>query len=628
MKQRLKVYYSSCSKREIQKRKQWQNAAVASRARRVLLGCVYQSITCPGGTPDTIMEEDPACLRAINETLATMRHHHPAQAVVDLAYRFDIARGPTLGSERSRAPPLMADPSAPASCYPDRIVECIWIADQRPRLVILNFGGSDEAGIVMDGLASSNSNKNTRLFLQRRLLTQPYNQDSTRLYCPTCWQCFLSRPGLKYHTESSACIKRASKQSTAIREELELVDQRARKLVAALQPLEAQQRQQHKYDADRRRRVNQMPLSRRRTAPLVMWVDKEGDMDSMGAASNVRATVVPIRSTDTIFINQEGGSSIRHTVDTIISMCNERDETVDGIGAEAENSHSGILSPDDMIAQLQGELHYAQGQILGPMYPQVWKALGYVVPRKKVPPRKKRKRSLGGDDAATMKHSAETDSAIKAEASIADVDRPGALKDALIVDTRTLVAEVNAGRYPSFRRFFGEHLHHCAICSYKTSPPNITPNTQATLTSNHLFPCVFCQRAIHLSCAQTKYIIKEPEPEEDFMCHHCIGIIVSRRSRAEQRRQDRKQPPVSCTTSGIDIVSGSSRAPSQRRTLDHHLQRHLMIGVVTGRELECVAMQSQRVGELAELLRDAQSRLSMTMTVVNMNNARRRACQE
>ena len=98
------------------------------------------------------------------------------------------------------------------------------------------------------------------------------------------------------------------------------------------------------------------------------------------------------------------------------------------------------------------------------------------------------------------------------------------------IDTRVLVQEIDAGRYPSINRQAGlapgtgPNAGKCPIC--KMDGPD-------------LIKCNFCPRRVHISCARMKWTLRDPEPYDDFICTVCIQAVTQRRNRAERRHIER-----------------------------------------------------------------------------------------
>jgi hypothetical protein len=654
---RLKVYYSACTKRQAQRAKQARAVAVTSRARRMLLSQVQQHQT-----------------------------HHPMDndasssgPLVSDAYRVSVGRGLA-----SPPPPPLDDPSAPPESCPNRLVECEWRADQRARVVVDHQGNGETA---LEGLATNNPleappivtdtttprqrTTTVRLFLQRRLLTNAYNESTVRYYCPQCWQCFLSRPGIKYHCNggSGGSCRRKIQQSIQSRQrDLALIEQQACQLATSFAATVAQRRavsliSNAAHGADGTAAVAISPTAvgaavvPRRTGPRVIWVDPNDETKT--SLSKAAAATSDRTRMDPAILNEN--SSVAVKGDDAMDV-----ETIETGGptlrtAQADNDEP-LVSPNDVLAQLEWELYRVQGQMIGPMYPQVFKALGYLKPRKVKPPRtrvvaptipaaakavpdtRQDARSATAKAAPIVKVSgfgaaqslplsmpkrSNMDSLVPPQPVVermAPLAMPTESK-ATIVDVRTLVQEVDAGRYPTIQRFDGKHDGYCAICKLDF-PPKLptTPLLSFVAPSpmewplNHVFPCNFCTRSVHLACIHGKYIVKEPEPVEDFMCHHCISVILARRNRAEKRRQEKYGDAPSSATDATSTATAVTPADSTHEDAMDAVD--LCKGVVADREFECVAAQARRIGDLTELLRDSQSRLAIGLATQAMNQAR------
>jgi hypothetical protein len=211
----------------------------------------------------------------------------------------------------------------------------------------------------------------------------------------------------------------------------------------------------------------------------------------------------------------------------------------------------------------------AADQKHGTMYKGVFKALGYKLgkPGKKVLRTSKRKRR--------------------------STKPPPPPKPAPpIIDTRALADEVDAGRYPSMKRYNeGFHADTCFICR----------------DGGVLICCNFCRNAEHLKCIRTRFTVKDPEPEDDFMCHRCIQYILQRRNRAERRRLEKQQ------------------REEHRRQQEALEETKKNPGIRKGMEYPYLAARGQEITELVELLKDAQTRLEQSLAISKMNNIRRKA---
>mmetsp|Transcript_438 Transcript_438/g.623 ORF Transcript_438/g.623 Transcript_438/m.623 type:complete len:154 (+) Transcript_438:1437-1898(+) len=147
-----------------------------------------------------------------------------------------------------------------------------------------------------------------------------------------------------------------------------------------------------------------------------------------------------------------------------------------------------------------------------------------------------------------------------------------------------LAEEVDSGRYPSIKRYDRDHADECIVCK----------------KGGTLLCCDFCSNATHFSCIRTKLVVKEPEPEDDFMCHKCIQYILQRRVRAEKRRLRK-------TNSALD----KDPPPEENKEK------------IEENEYEVVAKRGLEVKHLIELLEDAENRLVELAGTAETNDIRR-----
>jgi hypothetical protein len=461
------------------------------------------------------------------------------------------------------------DPSAPPESHPDRIVEGLLIPDQRPRYLGPRRSNETDATpqqdfTLLEGLATTTDPTAAlpKIFLPRRLLTTLYTPEATRYYCPCCFQCFASKPGYKYHVqEEGACRSKLQAKASAWAEQRRTIDARARQFVA-------------RYDAS----THPLVPKKKHPPPLAGRADTAADPSVIPRKKPKKVSVLPADEPPAMPEDDLDASSstLLHEPDT-----NDLDA-------------SNFVSPDVVLAQLEDEFYRLQGSMLGPMYSSIWKALGYRKPVTK-PKRKRAKR-----DAAV---------AVPAASTTPSTDHA----DLAIVDIYPLVQEVDAGRYPSMKRYRGEHREdQCSICKEGDLVDGVD--------EGKLIPCNFCSQVEHFSCAQTKFILKYPEPGDDFMCHNCIGIIAARRMRAEKRRLEKLQSnEESSPMKSVPLQEQQYSSTDPARLKELHA---LTSGVVRNREFDCVAAQGSRLQELSVLLRDAKTRLTVRLEVMKMNQMR------
>jgi hypothetical protein len=251
------------------------------------------------------------------------------------------------------------------------------------------------------------------------------------------------------------------------------------------------------------------------------------------------------------------------------------------------NGDLAVNPPDALLASLKAQLVSQQrrsdDQKYGAMYVEVYKALGFKRPRKK------RKKKGEDDNDNNDKDGSGRIRKRRRAKKVKPLPPPKPLPP--IIDTSALADEVDSGRYPSMNRYKDDnHQDLCFICK----------------DGGELLCCDFCTNAVHLACIRKKFTIKDPEPEDDFMCHRCIQCILQRRARAEKRRL-RKQVKA-----------------EQKRELLAFEESQKNPEIEEGMEYQYLAQKGQEINELVEILQDAQFRLRQNMEGCKINNARRR----
>lgn len=239
-----------------------------------------------------------------------------------------------------------------------------------------------------------------------------------------------------------------------------------------------------------------------------------------------------------------------------------------------------------------------------------------------------------------------------------------------MIDLNVLVEEVDAGRFPSMKRYEeDDHIDVCEICHETSDDGDRGP----------VYCCAFCPNAEHFSCLKSRYNVHEWDEDDDFMCHSCLATCLHRRHRAERRRlgqiDDRKSKKKKTSTArddytaqdddGLapmevdddnnihvgDVDEGHQQMPplpsaaseAQRKTdidlgnISHQMPApacpsggpggliccahcatsYSQILANTTKEMEAQTVEKvgQEVGELMEMLRDAQTRLRLAVDV-------------
>jgi len=412
------------------------------------------------------------------------------------------------------------NPKIPEDSFPDRIVECILIPDQRSHFV----GPNKEFD------TRESEQRPTKLYLQRKLLTEPYDKVDRVYYCSDCGQQFTNLQTRKAHCGLHKCLQEARSK----KEKREGIERRINKEV------------EDKIQFPERRKFV-----------------KNNEKNSATAKDRKRKWKP----------KKKKQSSIYPEVTLAMGFKLVQKEKSVSIDIPPETPSTELVCElDNILDNLKGTFKIHQRKLgdqrHGSIYSDVYTALGFKHPRR-------RKSTTVGNDVGPRKRR-------RRAALQKPPPPPKPLPPA--IDVRALVDEIKSGRYPSFRIFEGEHDDYCVLCK----------------KGGNMYCCEFCKSVEHFECVLKKFTIKEPEPDEDFMCHKCIGIILSRRARAEKRRL-RKQ-----ANNEMLKKKEAETDPSN------------------GNEYPYMAAQAREVNELVELLKDSQIRLRRSIEATKVNNIRRK----
>ena len=602
-------------------------------------------------------------------------------AVWEIQYGKDPREIPS--NEHRRHPVVqpveMEDPNAPAWCFPGRIVECRWIPDARTRFV-----GAEDEQPSLDPPASLPDNR-PNVFLQRRMLTEPYRDGLASYQCDTCGQKFSSRPGVVYHLQANKCNATEAKKTRA-QLHVQMLEERANHLV-------------NYKDNCRAKGVALLP------PPL----------------ADTRALPKPTPRSFAARANEEGDSETDETPPAAATTTATKTRVARAKPTQGKHPKVGLaktkkqlkneLKPDPnfvdpriILADLEAQIRHQQSILIGPMYPVVYKALKFAKPgvKKKKKPRKTaaqkakenaERRKLAQEQARQreeaerarkemerQKREEEEKARIEMErrkreeeekarkelerrqeeerakqelarrkeererarremilrrkkedeekAALLDrafssfaaastllpmgkpisesEERKGFLKSLPnrppLIDTRVIVQEIDAGRYPSINRQAalkpakGVHADKCFICK--------------SIGNRPLNKCNFCPQKVHIACARSKWTLPEPEPYDDFICTQCIQSVVHRRNRAERRKIER-------------IKGVEAAATSLSVTEMVHPPIPLHREVVEGQEYEAVVSQGEHMANLLDLEADARKRLEMELDSMRLSSIRR-----
>jgi hypothetical protein len=485
-----------------------------------------------------------------------------AGTVSDVYSRTRTDAGGKESSERFVVPEESPDPEVPAESYPDRIVECAFIPDAREHITLDRDGSEDSLVCSSEGIPGS------RMYVRRRDLTEGYVRDEVTFTCCYCGQTFASRPGATYHLRSSGCDEgRVKGAKDDYQKRLKDIQRRADFLERvssnpdALAPVAATAPKPKK----RATKVNDLAVYPQvwlslglKLMPRSETTTKEGMVSAFPAKRpstkqlGVREPVVVSSSTITT------GPTARKETKLVADPSKD---------------------PRVVLENLRRQLLYEESRAIGPMYHEVYKALQYEQfdPVKAEARRKRERREAKKAERQRRKRAQQQVRRSKQEVTAAPK-----------IDVQVILGDLQAGRFPSFLRYTGEHDTMCCLCRQD---------------GDVLHGCDYCHQAVHYSCMCRKWIVRKPEPCVGFLCHTCIGHIVTRRTRAEKRLIDKAGYVTR------DQASVVSKLP-------------LLKGVVEGREYECLEAQGQRVSDVTVLLSDADSRLTATLGTSTLNTLR------
>lgn len=421
------------------------------------------------------------------------------------------------------------DPAEPPDSFPERIVECVLVPDTRPRIVGREGTNHPVQEKEQEGtsLTSTVAQQHcpTKLFLQRRVLQEPYHVDGLVYLCQFCNMKFGNQPGQKYHVDNNVCLKRG----IANKEKRKAMEKKISKGAKSVPEVQI------------------APSTR-------ICTKKPKRKQDQGMYPEVLIAL--------------GFQVLPEKVENVLLLALSQDD------ADEPENVPDLVSPEEELQNLQAELKNielkADIQKYGSMYSEVYRSLGFRKPgERKVPNRV--------NDVGTKKRR-------RRASKPKPVPPPKPLPP--IIDIQALVDEIDVGRYPSLGRYKGDaHQDRCSICK----------------DGGDLYCCDFCTQVEHLSCLRERFTVKEPEPDEDFMCHNCIQSVLGKRKRAEKRRALKQEQEEE----GRRLRQQEGRADDRAG------------------KFQSLASKGQQLSELVELLEDAQLRLRQACETAKLNNLRR-----
>lgn len=452
--------------------------------------------------------------------------------------------------------PAREDPLYPNASFPDRIVECKLVPDLRMRVTGDHPTEQERSTLLTTSGVQQQSNfASMKLYLRRRLLTKPYDEGRTVYTCAKCGAQFLSRDGFTYHIQSRGCGKRNKTKAALAADLREQVEERLVKHV--------------RRNSGRARRS-------RNLAPVYpqVWM-------------HLGFMVPP---------------------------------ATEAIGKELQgvDRYPQLAEPDRTLQQLREQIRIEREKSLGPVYPAVWNFLGLSKPgakqqraRRASLRRAKRQEAKATKDKKRKPETTNKEAELQTEEDRADLapvsSRRKKQKQAdgmqpvkpkfnyPIIDVQVLADEIKSGRYPSMKKYEGDHDDICKICR----------------DGGHLYCCDFCPSAVHMECLLAKLPLKDSSTEDDFMCNRCIQKVLQRRSRAEKRRQ--RKNLTGTTRDGKRTTTSEGGAATSENQQEES----------SASEYHRVASIGQVLSEFSELLADARARLHQMVEISRINNIRR-----
>jgi hypothetical protein len=433
----------------------------------------------------------------------------------------------------------LVNPREPPNSFPDRIVECTRVTDQRSH--VLDCGN-------FNNTVKRNAKQEDKLFLQRRLLMKRYDENDRVYNCDDCGHKFGTPQMLKVHADRkpSVCIQNARIDKTRREQINNRIEREMTDLIRfgikRKYPIKIKNKAITGNDQPRKR-------YKKKKSESIIYPEV-----ILALGFKLLAKLIP------------------HDSNSSVVNCTERAKKV-----PKKSIYLVEAEPDVVLHNLQEEFQRqkrkADDQMYGSMYAEVYKALKFKFPGKK------KGANLGNKIGKKIRRKR----AAKPKPQPPPIPIPPA------IDSRALIDEVDAGRWPSINRNVEvSHDVLCVICK----------------KDGDLLCCNFCHIAEHLKCIRQRFTIKKPEPDEDFMCHKCIQTILARRNRAEKRRLEKQVNTENKIQQ--ELLSETRKNPGE------------------GNEYHYMAAQAQDVNELVELLKDSQLRLRQSIETAKMNNMRRR----
>ena len=414
---------------------------------------------------------------------------------------------------------INVNPMEPADSYPNRIVECVLLPDMRKRV----YGEDEDEGEECTNLMKADVAKRTvtqamaeavnltsskplnqyiepktgteaRIFMQRRLLHTLYNPDIPVYVCLFCGQHFNSSVGHKGHINTKSCLRSKLKKE----ENITLKTNEGEKLVS--------ESGEHVSVASNRRPIRKASLKPKRDAP----VQENGTGSSKTLLSSfihfdplesavypavVQSLLGPILSTGAEFrlARRRRGVSMTLVHISGLDSAQECEITTD---EDKKQARQDLETQDD--SSFSGCSAYSSQKKT----------------RRTAPSAKSNTISLAS---ATIRGGIPTKPKRIS-------NHTGPYQPKVCEDFAEIIRDLDAGKFPSMNRYYGAHADLCCVPYCKCE-------------GQTLYCCEFCSNVSHFECLQRRVIVKNWDPEGDFICHVCFRHVLGRRARNERRQK-------------------------------------------------------------------------------------------
>lgn len=603
------------------------------------------------------------------------------------------------------------DPKAPLDSYPDRIVECVLIQDERK---------VDKHGKKSQTLSSNTARKSDsklhesrmKLFLRRRLLSNSYSSNELSYVCEKCGSTFNTLAAYERHTRENICGRNAqivkSDREARIQEVHDTLDE----VIQPLAPLIKIPTPGEKKPPKRKKNKRYpawLIFSKENTSiyPEVFEFVKfkrgsnnrnfmQAHFDAIGPGRKkmrksrskkhpeeimkavdeaVSLGVCPKQLSPSSSKRKKKDSLLVHiALNTAQKEDSEHPTPIDLSGKDPdtpsdkanksliENAKKGFGTDRscDIDILLNDETQPVDDKSPMPELPPM-------VDLNEDPEAEATSPSLTEEEKAKYQEIPPNDHSLKQTDGVLEetpkkrrrrsptktVSKP--ICTPVIIDMQPLLEEVRMGRYPSMKVYKGKHSGICFICK----------GTENDHTNRALLNCEYCSKSEHLNCLKQKVRIRDPDDNDEFMCHRCIQTVMSRRARAEKRRLQKLDESLGLTAgaSNDDCEKKDTGITSQKPSIlaDTQTKRELVLNHTDSDYLKCpnggvggliccemctssytqmmnetvneietqtVAGLGNEVSELIQLLNDAKDRLQLSIDVTNTNDIRRGLIQK